>query len=231
MKAKFIITTNVKNFITLTNNLINRAKGVPGMALVYGEPGLGKSAVATWWAANNDAIFVSATQVTTPRSLLEEIVKEIGEVPLFRSSDLFEQVVKYLIKEPKILIVDEIDYLTSNKSGIEILRDIHDRTHTPIILIGMRFAKRNLKHYTHLMDRFSEILHFESFSENETGLLINGLSEIKFTQNAIKCIYQAGFGFRQIVKLIDKAETLAEANDLTEIDLKYVTQLLRKESK
>lgn len=231
MKTEFIKTTNVKNFITLTNNLINRAKGVPGMALVYGEPGLGKTRVATWWSANNDAIFVSATQVTTPRSLLEEIVKEIGEVPLFRSSDLFNQVVKSLIKDPKVLIVDEVDYLTTDKSGIEILRDIHDRTHTPIILIGMRFAKRNLKKYAHLTDRFSEILQFESFSIKETDTLINGLSEIKFTEDAIKYIHQAGFGFRQIVKFVDKAETIAEANDLDEINLKYVTQLLRKESK
>lgn len=231
MKTEFIKTTNVKNFITLTNNLINRAKGVPGMALVYGEPGLGKTRVATWWSANNDAIFVSATQVSTPRSLLEEIVKEMGEVPLFRSSDLFNQVVQYLIKDPKVLIVDEVDYLTTDKCGIEILRDIHDRTHTPIILIGMRFAKRNLKKYAHLTDRFSEILQFEPFSIKETDTLINGLSEIKFTEDAIKYIHQAGFGFRQIVKFVDKAETIAEANGLDEINLKYVTQLLRKESK
>ena len=83
MKIEFIKTTNVKNFITLTNNLINRANGVPGMALVYGEPGLGKTRVATWWSANNDAIFVSATQVTTPRSLLEEIVKRNGRGATF----------------------------------------------------------------------------------------------------------------------------------------------------
>ncbi len=231
MKIEFIKTTNVKNFITLTNNLINRANGVPGMALVYGEPGLGKTRVATWWSANNDAIFVSATQVTTPRSLLEEIVKEMGEVPLFRSSDLFNQVVQYLIKDPKVLIIDEVDYLTKDKCGIEILRDIHSRTHTPIILIGMRFAKRNLKRYTHLTDRFSEVLRFEPFSTKETDTLINGLSEINFTEDAIKYIHQAGFGFRQIVKFVDKAETIAEANDLKEIDLKCVTQLLRKESK
>ncbi len=231
MKSEFIKTANVKNFITLINNLINRGIGVPGMALVYGEPGLGKTKVATWWAANNDAIFVSAIQVSTPRSLLEEIVKEMGEVPLFRSSDLFEQVVKNLIKEPRVLIVDEIDYLTSNKCGIEILRDIHDRTHTPIILIGMRFAKRNLKNYAHLTDRFSEILQFKPFSIEETGMLIDGLSEIKFTEETIKYVHQTGYGFRQIVKLIDKAETIAKANDLTEIDLKCATKLLRRESK
>ncbi len=53
------------------------------MALVYGEPGLGKTRVATWWSANNDAIFVSATQVTTPRSLFRRNRKRNGRGATF----------------------------------------------------------------------------------------------------------------------------------------------------
>lgn len=229
MRYEFVKTTNVKNFVTLTNNLINRAEGVPGLALVYGEPGLGKSRVVTWWAANNDAILVSAKQSMTPRWLLEEIVKEIGDIPLYKTSDLFEQIVKALIREPKIIIVDEIDYLANEKCAIEILRDIHDRTKTPIIMIGMAYANKTLKRYKHLYDRFSEILQFTSFSLAEINKLITELSEVKFSQEAISYVYQTGCGFRQIVKLINKAESVAEANDLTEINLKCITNLLRKE--
>ena len=61
--------------------------------------------------------------------------------------------------------------------------------------------------------------------------MINGLSEIKFSEDAVKYIHQAGFGFRQIVKLVNKSEILAEANDLDEINLKCVTQILKKEAK
>lgn len=43
MKKVFVKTNNVKRFITMMNNLQNRAEGVPGMGLVYGEPGLGNS--------------------------------------------------------------------------------------------------------------------------------------------------------------------------------------------
>lgn len=128
MKSEFGKTTNVKDFVTLTNNLINRAEGVPRLALVYGEPGLCKTQVVTWWAANNDAMLVNAKQSMTPRWLLEEIVKGIGDIPLYKTSDLFEQITRALIKEPKIIIVDEIDYLANEKCSIEILRDIHDRT-------------------------------------------------------------------------------------------------------
>lgn len=33
MKIKFIMTNNVKNFITLTNNLLNSSEGVSGWNL------------------------------------------------------------------------------------------------------------------------------------------------------------------------------------------------------
>ena len=36
MKPVFVKTKNVKNFVSTLANLQNRAKGVPGMALVYG---------------------------------------------------------------------------------------------------------------------------------------------------------------------------------------------------
>jgi len=125
MKSKFVMTNNAKNFITLTNNLLNRGKNVSGMALVYGEPGVGKSHTALWWVANNDnAIHVQVTQTMTPRWLLSEIVKELGEYPAARTSDLFNQIVKSLILDPKILMIDEVDYLIDKKGFIEVLRDI-----------------------------------------------------------------------------------------------------------
>ncbi len=229
MKAKFVRTKNVKKFITLANNLINRAEGVPGMALIYGEPGVGKTQSALWWAANNDGILVTAKKTMSPHWLLEDIVKELDETPLFKSSDLFEQVVKSLIKYPRVIIVDEVDYLTSDKSTVEMLRDIHDRTHNPIIVMGMSFADKKLKRYTHLYDRFSEILHFETFNNEDVAYLINELSEIKFTTEAIDYIQQTGNRFRQIVKLINKAEEIAAANDLKEIDLKTVSKITRKD--
>lgn len=49
MKKVFVKINNVKRFISMMNNLQNRAEGVPGMGLVYGEPGLGKTQAINWW--------------------------------------------------------------------------------------------------------------------------------------------------------------------------------------
>ena len=229
MKPVFVKTKNVKNFVSTLANLQNRAKGVPGMALVYGEPGLGKTQAALWWVANNqeDAIYVSATQSMTTKWLLEEIIRELGDSPFYRTSEIFEQIVRELIKRPKVIIVDEIDYLAHEKSTIEMLRDIHDRTHTPIVLIGMTYADKKLKRYRHLYDRLSEILQFQKFPFEDTKNLINELSEVKFDNSAIEYMQNCDNRFRQIVKIIDKAESFAKSNEITVIAQKDVQFLLK----
>ncbi|MBO5385878.1 ATP-binding protein [bacterium] len=229
MKPVFVKTKNVKNFVSTLANLQNRAKGVPGMALVYGEPGLGKTQAALWWVANNqeDAIYVSATQSMTTKWLLEEIIRELGDSPFYRTSEIFEQIVRELIKRPKVIIVDEIDYLAHEKSTIEMLRDIHDRTHTPIVLIGMTYADKKLKRYRHLYDRLSEILQFQKFPFEDTKNLINELSEVKFDNSAIEYMQNCDNRFRQIVKIIDKAESFAKSNEITLIAQKDVQFLMK----
>ena len=229
MKPVFVKTKNVKNFVSTLANLQNRAKGVPGMALVYGEPGLGKTQAALWWVANNqeDAIYVSATQSMTTKWLLEEIIRELGDSPFYRTSEIFEQIVRELIKRPKVIIVDEIDYLAHEKSTIEMLRDIHDRTHTPIVLIGMTYADKKLKRYRHLYARLSEILQFQKFPFEDTKNLINELSEVKFDNSAIEYMQNCDNRFRQIVKIIDKAESFAKSNEITLIAQKDVQFLMK----
>ena len=229
MNPVFVKTKNVKNFVSTLANLQNRAKGVPGMALVYGEPGLGKTQAALWWVANNqeDAIYVSATQSMTTKWLLEEIIRELGDSPFYRTSEIFEQIVRELIKRPKVIIVDEIDYLAHEKSTIEMLRDIHDRTHTPIVLIGMTYADKKLKRYRHLYDRLSEILQFQKFPFEDTKNLINELSEVKFDNSAIEYMQNCDNRFRQIVKIIDKAESFAKSNEITLIAQKDVQFLMK----
>src|SRR5574344_1700788 len=87
MNRKFVRTQNVKNFIGLVENLINKPNNVPKMALVYGEPGLGKSQTALWLSCKYDAIYLRATNLMTGRWLVEELVKEIDEIPRFLTAD------------------------------------------------------------------------------------------------------------------------------------------------
>lgn len=226
MNKTFVKTTNVKNFIGFVENLINKPKNIPKMGLVYGEPGLGKSQTALWLACKYDGIYLRASNLMTGRWLLEELVKELDEIPRFLTSDNFNIVVKKLKNNPQIIFIDEIDYLMNNYKSIETLRDIHDETGCPIIFIGMGLAHRKLERYKHLYDRFSEILKFETFGVNDLLQIFNQLSEITFTPDAIEYIYPKYNRFRQIVQLINQMETFAKDNNLAEINTEVISQIL-----
>ena len=226
MKHNFIKTQNVKNFVCLVENLLNKSKNIPKMGLIYGEPGLGKSQTALWLPCKYDAIYLRATNLMTGRWLLEEIVKEMDEIPRYLTSDNFNLIVQKLKQKPQLIIVDEIDYLMNNLKTIEILRDIHDETDCPIIFVEMGLAHKKLEKYKHLYDRFSEIVKFETFGVNDISQIINQLAEIKFTTDSIEYIHKKYNRFRQIVQLINQLEIIAKDNNLTEINLDIIKDIL-----
>ncbi len=226
MNKIFVKTQNVKNFIGLVENLIIKPKNIPKMGLVYGEPGLGKSQTALWLACKYDGIYLRASNLMTGRWLLEELVKELDEIPRFLTSDNFNIAVKKLKQNPQVIFIDEIDYLMNNYKTIETLRDIHDETGCPIIFIGMVLAHRKLERYKHLYDRFSAIIKFETFGVNDLSQIINQLSEVTFTPDAIEYIHSKYNRFRQIVQLINQMETFSKDNNLAEITKDIAEQIL-----
>lgn len=226
MNKTFVRTNNVKNFIGLVENLQNKPKNIPKMGLVYGEPGLGKSQTALWLACKYDGIYIRASNLMTSRWLVEEIVREMDELPRYLTSDNFNVVISKLSQKSKIIFVDEIDYLMNNYKSVETLRDIHDKTDCPIIFVGMGLAHRKLERYKHLYDRFSEIVKFETLGVNDIGQIIGQLSEVTFTPDSIEYIHKKYNRFRQIVQLINQMEIFAKDNNLTEITKEIVEQII-----
>lgn len=226
MKRVFVRTKNVKNFIGLVENLLNKPKNIPKMSLVYGEPGLGKSQAALWLSAKYDCVYLRCSNLMTGRWLLEEIIKELDEIPRYLTSDNFNLCVKKLKQNPQLIIIDEIDYLLTDKRAVETLRDIHDETDCPIIFVGMGLAHRKLERFTHLYDRFSEIVKFETFLVADVKQILDELSEITLTASAIELLHQKHNRFRQIVQSINQFETIAKENNLLEIDEKIMRQII-----
>jgi DNA transposition AAA+ family ATPase len=226
MKRIFVRTKNVKNFIGLIENLINKPNNIPKMGLVYGEPGLGKSQTALWLAAKYDGVYLRCSHLMTGRWLLEEFVKELDEIPRYLTSDNFNLCIKNLKASQKIVIIDEIDYLITDKRAIETLRDIHDETNCPIIFVGMGLAHKKIERFRHLFDRFSEIVKFETFSIADLKEIIEQLSEVPVTAAAIEFIHKKYNRFRQIVQLINQLEIIAKENNLTEVTEDTVRAIL-----
>lgn len=226
MNRKFVRTRNVKNFIGLVENLINKPNNIPKMGLVYGDPGLGKSQTALWLSAKYDGVYLRCSNLMTGRWLLEELVKELDEIPRYLTSDNFNICVKKLKENTQVIIIDEVDYLLNDKRSIETLRDIHDETNCPIIFVGMGLAHKKIERFKHLFDRFSEIVKFETFSIADLKEIIEQLSEVPVTPDAIEIIHKKYNRFRQIVQLINQFEIIAKENNLTEITEEIIRSIL-----
>ena len=225
MRKLFVKTHNVKRFIGLMNNLIDKSNEVPKMGLVYGDPGLGKTQTAVWWATKNDAVYVRAQNKMTNKWLLEKIVYELGESPSRKMADLIEQCISHLRLKPQVIIIDEVDYLINRMKIVETLRDLHDLTGAPVVLIGMQESKTKLGKYRHLYDRISEIIEFKPFSKEDVEVIVEELSEIKISDEAREIFFEKKNRFRQIIKGIALLENLAKTNGLIKIETKQVKGL------
>lgn len=217
MKRVFVKTSNVKNFISSVTRLQNRQEDIPGMMLLYSDPGLGKTRTSLWWVAQNDGILIRTKKLMSGRWMLEEIVAELGEAPMRRVSDLFRQCVDMLLEKPRMVFVDEVDYLCYDARVIETLRDIHDVTGAPVVLIGMGMADKKLMRYKHLYDRFSEIVKFTDLTEADVKIIADEMCEVKIKEDAVKYIHSQTNKFRRIIVWLYKAEHIARANNLKEI--------------
>ena len=226
MKKAFIRTKNVKNFVALMENLKKCPANIPKMALVYGGHGLGKSQTILWWVTNNDAIYLRCNHKMSGRWLLSEIVEELDEIPYYQSSQLFKQIEEKLKFNPRILVIDEIDFLLNNSSAIEVVRDLHDKIGIPIILVGMNLAEQKLKRHKHIYDRLLGVLKFETFDKNDVTKIVKELSEVNFTEEALEIIASKFNQFRQLVKLINKVENIAKMNNLELVDENILQRIL-----
>lgn len=217
MNKTFIKTRNVKRFVAMMDELQKLPSNIPKLALVYGEHGLGKSQAIQWWADKNDSVYVRANQGMTSRWLLSEIAEELGEEPFWHTQETFTLIENNLRQNPKMIIVDEIDYLME-KNTVETLRDLHDKTSCPIVLVGMGAADKKLARYPHLCDRLYKTLRFEHFDFDDIKEILNKLTELNFTDDATKYLATRTNQFRQLVKLINKIEKLSNTNQIEELD-------------
>lgn len=147
-------TTNVAAFSTLIQRVVERPFGVTGMACFFGEPGLGKTEAAVQGANIYRAAYVECGQFTTARSLLIDILTELGD-PRSKGTitDLIKLAIYRMASNPmRPVIVDEAHHI-ANKRFVDVLRELHDKSRAPVILIGEETLPKRLQAFPQVKDR------------------------------------------------------------------------------
>ena len=220
MKSKIVPVQNIARLTTAAHALTHRAHGVPGMALVEGEPGLGKSTAITWLCLQNHGVHVRAMATWTPAAMLAALLHELSRAPRGGCTQMMMDLIQALGETRRPLFIDEADYIVDSKKMTESLRDLHDMTDSPVVLIGMGGIGKRLAHREQLHSRLMQKVVFQPCDLHDTQLLADELCEIKVLPDLAQHIHQlTGGSARRIVVTLATIEQNAKARGLTQFGL------------
>lgn len=146
---------NVALTLGALSGAMNRPGHLPGLVVLYGPSGLGKSTAATVATTQLRAYYVQAKSSWTRKALYLSILKCMGIHPAKTIYEMEEQVTGQLVMSKRPLIVDEADHLVA-KGSIEIVRDIYEGSSAAILLIGEENLPSNLARFERIHNRVLE---------------------------------------------------------------------------
>lgn len=127
--------TNVRLCYELMDRVVRREAHLPGMAVFYGHSGWGKTVAAILGAQKFKAHYVEVGDSWTKKTFLQKVLHAVGKPTRGTIADLVDAVIFELGVEQTPLIIDEFDFVV-DKKYLETVREIHDKSGAPIILIG-----------------------------------------------------------------------------------------------
>lgn len=194
MKNELARVKNIRKVSQAYEALVLRETSIPGMGLITGATGAGKSASITWLAGICNAVMVRATATVTMTGLLGAILQELGSTPLYRASQMLTQTVDKLVDSDRPLFIDEADYLLRDWRMLETLRDIHDLTSLPVVLVGMKGIQRKLAHREQLTRRISQFVELDPLDIADARLLADTCTDIRLEDDLLTSLHKEAKG-------------------------------------
>lgn len=237
MKEKVLVNTvNVSNAKRLIANLLKRKRNeVPGLGLIYGETGFGKTRFGEEIAAKNGWLYLRILTGFSERVFLQEVYRRLnlhinGEDDIISgfTAKLEIECINMMKQNPDIVfVIDEINllFLTKKYIILEMIRDFIDTSFITVILIGEQNTYQKLLNYNNrFFDRCGFNLAFKANTLNDYKKICEEIISVEFTEDLVKYIHSSTKG--NVRKAIDKMfpyfEEMAIAKGLNRIGLKDV---------
>lgn len=214
MRNTLAVTKNVAALQMAFEALSGRDAGVPGMGLVHGYTGAGKTTAITWLLNRSGGVYARAAATWTPSAMLGRIMQELGADPLARGgAAMVEHITRELSRTQRPLFVDEADYLLGNLKMLETLRDIHDLSGMPVVLIGMEGIERRLVHRQQLARRISQWVEFMPSDLEDARILADTVCEVEIEQDLLESLHTEAKGSVGLMVVgLSRIEALAKGN-------------------
>ncbi len=189
-----------------------KARSMPGMAVVYGAPGVGKTSTIKRYASTTPNVWVvtASPAVSSMAAILKLIGIAVKARGGYRNYDLAREITNCITGTRGLLVIDEFQHLSL--PAIEQVRAIHDASDVGVALVGneagwanMTGGSRRLDH-AQLFSRCAPVVSLVSPQEEDVNAILDAW---RVTAQAAKefalQISSGGGGLRNLVKTLQQA--------------------------
>lgn len=211
MKDVFIPTKNYQRTEELVNELLDTSANVD-LAVVCGRAGRGKTTAAQRITTINPrAAYVRWKEWLSPAGLVREIAFAVAGARAFSSSACADIIQEELTRNPRMLLVDEVDRVSLRH--LNALRDIHDDCRIPILFIGEEKLRRKLSEERRLQSRVRAEILFEPVDQGDVVIFYRkSLDAAISPDTAVRLVRRAQGDFRLVVRDALRAERYMHAS-------------------
>jgi DNA transposition AAA+ family ATPase len=216
---------NVAGFLAMTMRAVERPPHLPGICVCHSHSGYGKTVASIVAQNKTGAARVEIGDTWTRKTTLKAILRELGvfdERKRLTIADMAEQAIVALGNEPnRPLIIDEADKLV-DKGMIELVRELHEHSGVPVILIGEERLPAKLLAHERVHNRVLDWFAAQPCDLDDTKLLAAAFApKIAIGDDLLEAIRIASGGrARRIVVNVSRVAELARNKGKNVIDLK-----------
>ncbi|NPA72704.1 MAG: ATP-binding protein [Gammaproteobacteria bacterium] len=199
---------------------LTRGESLPGIVVLYGPSGWGKTFAATWSANKYRAYYVQCKSAWTRKAFLKAILMEMGISPAATIYEMVDQISQEVALSSRPLIIDEADFLVEKKI-IEIVRDIYESSFGTILLIGEEHLPAKLKRWERFHNRVLAWVQAQPSSLEDARTLANIYApDVKVHDDLLISLVEASRNVtRRICVNLNHINDTAKQNGWAEIDM------------
>ncbi len=219
MKKVFAITSNAQRFLSGMTALERRGAREACWLALTGPAGLGKSLLVHWYAGQYDGVYLRAKTSWTPRVALSELVTELGSAPGRRQDELFAQALGLLGRDPRPVIIDEVEHCLHDIKVLETFRDLSDLCECPVVIVGMEAVKTKIQRYEQISSRITQVVDFLPATLEDVRVMAETLTDLRYADDLIAKIHAESEGrYRLIMDALAEVERYARRNGHSDVN-------------
>jgi len=230
---KLVETVNVTEARKLIINFLKRTKTEQrGIALIYGDPGLGKTRLGERMAFSDpNWLYLRLRSQVTRKSFLQDVYARVtskvyGAPQVLRGTlaEIENAIMDLLEQNPEIvMVIDEVNLaIQFHKWDIlELIRDFADLSFASFILIGEHDTKNAIERYNkHFFDRCQFFYQFKKNGVEDVARVLNEVSDIQFNSDMAAYLHKETDGnLRKLGKSVELLEHHSRGRGKTSVSI------------